>query len=279
MWMILKDAAGGWSRHKSARLGAALAYYAVFSIGPLLLIVTAVAGFFFSAEAARGSIVRQFRGMLGDTGSQAIEAMLAGASSSTAAGWSAAVGVGLLVAAAVGVVVQFRDALNTIFETTDPQDVGLAWYVRVYGLSLAGIVALGFLLAVSLVLSAGLTAVLAWFASSTQEVLLANGLNFALSLAVLTLLFAGVFKWLPDRQLSWKHALTGGVVTAILFNIGKSVIAWYIATQGTESTYGAAASIVILLLWVYYSSQIVLFGAEITRACAERGVGRAGRTA
>ena len=279
LWTVLKDAAGGWSRHKSARLGAALAYYAVFSIGPLLLIVTAVAGFFFSAEAARRSIVGQFRGMLGDTGSQAIEAMLAGASSSTAAGWSAATGLGLLVVAAVGVVVQFRDALNTIFEAAEPKDASLAWYVRVYGVSLAGIVALGFLLAVSLVLSAALSALLTWFASSTAEALLVSGLNFALSLAVLTVLFAGVFKWLPDRELSWRNALVGGVATATLFNIGKSLIAWYIASQGTESTYGAAASIVVLLIWVYYSSQIVLFGAEVTRAWAARGVGRAGRAA
>jgi membrane protein len=164
------------------------------------------------------------------------------------------------------VQVQLRDALNTIFETKEPDDAGLAWYAKVYALSFAGILALGFLLAVALVVSAGLAAFSAWLSGSALQGVLLAAINFAISLAVLTLLFSMLFKWLPDRRLSWREVAVGGFATALLFNIGKTAIAWYIGTQGLESTYGAAASIVVLLIWVYYSAQIVLFGAELTSA-------------
>ena len=278
MWALLTKAVNDWFRHKSARLGAALAYYSVFSLGPLLLIVTAIAGLFFGADAARRSITSQFRSMLGETGSQAVEVMLKGAESSTAGGWAAAFGIGLLVVAALGVVVQLRDALNTIFEAKEPEDAGIAWYVKIYAMSFAGILALGFLLAVSLIVSAALAAFSDWLRGSAAESALLALLNFAVSLAVLTLLFSILFKWLPDRQLAWRDVWLGGFVTALLFNVGKSAIAWYIGTQAFESTYGAAASIVVLLIWVYYSAQIVLFGAELTQAHAAgagRGDGRA----
>jgi membrane protein len=269
LWSLLKTAASGWLRHRSARMGAALAYYSVFSLGPLLLIVTAVAGLIWGGEAARGSIVTQFRGMLGDSGSQAVEAMLQGASSSVAGGWSAVVGIVLLLIAAVGVVVQLKDALNTIFEVTEPKNPGAAWYVKVYGGAFAGILALGFLLAVSLVLSAALAGFSDWISGSTSEGLLLSLLNFVVSLALLSLLFSMLFKWLPDKHLEWRDVWLGGLITALMFNIGKSAIAWYIGTQGLESTYGAAASVVVLLIWVYYSAQIVLFGAEITHVTSQ----------
>lgn len=264
LWPLLKTAASDWLRHRSARLGAALAYYSVFSLGPLLLIVTAVAGLIWGGDAARGSIVTQFRGMLGESGSQAVEAMLQGASSSVAGGWSAVVGVVLLLVAAVGVVVQLKDALNTIFEVTEPKNPGTTWYVKVYGGAFAGILALGFLLAVSLVLSAGLAGLSDWISGSAGEGLLLSILDLVVSLGLLTLLFSMLFKWLPDKHLEWRDVWLGGLITALMFNIGKSAIAWYIGTQGLESTYGAAASVVVLLIWVYYSAQIVLFGAEIT---------------
>ncbi len=268
MWSLLNKAVDGFFRHKSARLGAALAYYSVFSLGPLLLIVTSVAGLFFGANSVRASLTSQFRGMLGETGSQAVEAMLKGAESATGGGIAAVFGIGLLIVAALGVVVQLRDALNTIFETKEPDNAGIAWYARIYALSFAGILALGFLLATSLVVSAGLAAFAAWFSGSNAQSVLLTGVNFIISLAVLTLLFSMLFKWLPDRQLSWREVAVGGFATALLFNIGKTAIAWYIGTQGLESTYGAAASVVVLLIWVYYSSQIVLFGAELTQANA-----------
>lgn len=268
LWSVLKTAASDWMRHRSPRLGAALAYYSVFSLGPLLLIVTAVAGLIWGGDAARSSIVGQFRALLGDSGGQAIEAMLQGASSSVAAGWSAVFGVGLLLVAAVGVVVQLKDALNTIFEVSEPKNPGAAWYAKVYGGAFAGILALGFLLAVSLVFSALLTAFSDRLTGSATASLFLTLLNFAVSLALLTVLFSMLFKWLTDKSLEWRDVWLGGFITALMFNVGKSAIAWYIGSQGLESTYGAAASVVVLLIWVYYSSQILLFGAEITQAYA-----------
>jgi membrane protein len=194
--------------------------------------------------------------------------MLKGAESATGGGIAAIFGIGLLIVAALGVVVQLRDALNTIFETKEPDDAGIAWYAKVYALSFAGILALGFLLAVALVVSAGLAAFSTWLSGSALQGVMLSAINFVVSLAVLTLLFSMLFKWLPDRQLSWREVIIGGFATALLFDIGKTAIAWYIGSQGLESTYGAAASIVVLLIWVYYSAQIVLFGAELTQANA-----------
>jgi membrane protein len=268
MWTLLTTAATNWSRHRSARLGAALAYYSVFSFGPLLLIVTSIAGFFFGADAARGSLTVQLRELLGQTGAMAVEAMLKGAASSTSGQWSAAVGIVLLLAAALGVVVQLRDALNTIFEVKEPENAGVTWYIWVYGTSFAGILALGFFLAVSLVLSTALAAFSTRISGSAGEGIFFEIINFAVSFGVLILLFAMLFKWFPDTQMEWRDVWPGALATALLFNFGKSAISWYIGTQGLESTYGVAASVVVLLIWVYYSAQIVLFGAELTYAHA-----------
>ena len=267
-WKILKTAIDQWFVHRSARLGAALAYYSVFSMGPLLLIVISVAGLFFGADAVRGSLTAQFRSLLGDTGSKAVEAMLAGASSDNPAASPPSPAL-LLLVAALGVVVQLKDAMNTIWNVEEPKETGVWWYLRTYLISFAGILGLGFLLAVSLVVSTGLAALSSWSGSAAA---IGETINLFASIAILTALFAMLFKWFPDTEIAWSDVLPGAVATAVLFNIGKFAIGWYIGTQGLESTYGAAASIVILLIWVYYSAQIVLFGAELTHAYAsERG--------
>jgi membrane protein len=263
------DAGRGWVRHHDARLGAALAYYSVFSLGPLLLIVVSVAGLLFGDEAVRTSLTGEFRTLLGPVGSQAVEAMLKGAGSPSGGRLAAITGVVLLLAAALAVVVQLKDALNTIWDTKEPESAGLWWYVRTYLVSFAGILALGFLLAVSLVASTTLTALSSWLGGGATT-LLWEMVNFALSMAALTVLFALLFKWFPDAEVAWQDAWRGGAVTALLFNIGKLAIAWYIGTQALESTYGAAASVVVLLVWVYYSAQIVLYGAEFTHALSAR---------
>jgi len=265
-WTVLKTAVDQWFRHRSARLGAALAYYSVFSMGPLLLIVTSIAGLFFGADAVRGSLTTQFKSLLGETGSKAVEAMLVGASSELSGIIAGLTGAVLLLVAALGVVVQLKDAMNTIWNVEEPRDAGVWWYLRTYLISFAGILGLGFLLAISLVISAGLAAFSSW--SGTGTALIGEAVNFLVSLAILTALFAMLFKWFPDTEIAWRDVLPGAVATALLFNLGKFAIGWYIGTQGLESTYGAAASIVILLIWVYYSAQIVLFGAELTHAYA-----------
>ncbi len=269
MWSIVRAAFDDWLRHRDARLGAALAYYSVFSLGPLLLIVVSTAGLIFGEDAVRNSLTTQFRSLLGPLGSQAIEAMLKGASEPAAGKLAAAIGVLLLLVAALGVVVQLKDALNTIWETQQPQGAGFWWYVRTYLISFAGILTVGFLLAVSLVISTSLTAFSAWIGSGTETAFW-EIMNFTISLAALTVLFALLFIWFPDAEVAWRDAWPGGLAAAVLFNIGKLAIAWYIGTQGLESTYGAAASVVVLLVWVYYSAQIVLFGAELTHVLSTR---------
>jgi membrane protein len=259
---ILSEAAADWLKHKDARLGAALAYYSVFSLGPLLLIVVSIAGLFFGTERVTTAITGQFREMLGPVGSQAVEAMLKGAGSTTGGTITAIVGVALLLVAAIGVVVQLKDAINTIWETKEPERAEVWWYIRTYLVSLAGIMGLGFLLTVSLVVSTVLAGFSGWLGGG--ESFFWQAVNFVVSLGVLTFLFAIMFKWFPDADVAWRDALAGGLVTALLFNIGKLAISWYIGTQGLESTYGAAASVVALLIWVYYSAQIILFGAEVT---------------
>jgi membrane protein len=235
-------------------------------MGPLLLIVTSIAGLLFGADAVRGSLSAEFRSMLGESGSKAIEAMLAGASSERSGLQAGIAGLILLLVAALGVVVQLKDAMNTIWNVEDPKEADLGWYWRTYLISFAGILALGFLLATSLVVSTALAALSTWVGSAS--VLLGEVINFCASLAILTTLFAMLFKWFPDTEVAWRDVLPGAIATALLFNVGKSAIGWYIGTQGLESTYGAAASVVVLLIWAYYSAQIVLFGAELTHAYA-----------
>ena len=269
IWAVLTTAVAQWFHHRSPRLGAALAYYSVFSMGPLLLLVTAVAGLFFGADAVRGSLSVQFRSLLGATGSKAIEAMLAGASSKPAGHVAAVLGVLLILVSAIGVVAQLKDAMNTIWNVEDPKETSVWWYVRTYVVSLVGVLALGLLLTIALVLSAALSAISsavggeAAAASTPWHVI-----DFVVSLTVLAALFAMLFKWFPDTEVAWHDVWFGAIVTALLFNVGKLLIGWYVGSQGLESTYGAAASIIVLLIWVYYSAQIVLFGAELTHAYA-----------
>jgi membrane protein len=196
--------------------------------------------------------------------------MLVGASSEHSGIIAGLAGVLLLLVAALGVVVQLKDAMNTIWNVEEPKEAGVWWYLRTYIISFAGILGMGFLLAVSLVISASLAALSSW--SGTGMALMGEAVNFLVSLAILTALFAMLFKWFPDTEIAWRDVFPGAVATALLFNLGKFAIGWYIGTQGLESTYGAAPTIVILLVWVYYSAQIVLFGAELTHAyVAESG--------
>ena len=258
----------GWSRHRVASLGAALAYYSVFSLGPLLLIVTATAGILFGENAVRGELTNQFRGLLGPTGGQAIDAMLKGAANPQTGTLAAVTGVVLLLVTAVAVVVQLKEALNTIWEVDTAAESGWRPYLHTYLVSFAGILGLGFLLAVSLVINAMLAAGASTLRVSGTEAVLWEALNFSVSLIVLAALFGLLFKWFPDTDVSWSEVVPGAVATAILFNLGKMAIGWYIGREGLESTYGAAASIVVLLIWAYYSAQILLFGAELTHAYA-----------
>ena len=258
-----------WVSHKAATLGAAVAYYSVFSLGPLILIAIAVAGLVFGQEAVRGEVSGALKDLLGEPGAQAINGMLAAASRPREGVIASLVGIGTLLFAAIGVVVQLKDALNTVWEVKTPPSTGIWSYVRMYVLSLAGVLSLGFLLLISMLVTAALAAGGKYLDPFLPEAAL-QIVSFAVSFAVISLLFAMMFKWLPDTEIGWGDVWLGAVVTAILFEIGKFLIGVYIGRQGLESTYGAAASIVIVLIWVYYSAQIVLLGAEFTNVYAKQ---------
>ncbi len=268
LWTVAKEAAANWAGHKDSRQGAALAYYSVFSLGPIIVIAIAVAGFFFGQEAVSGQVASSIKVMLGDTGAQAIQAMLADAGRPRQGLVATLLGLGALLFAAIGVVVQLKDALNTVWEVDEPPGHGVWHFLRSYVVSLAAVLALGFLLMVSLIVTAGLAAFGKYAAPHVQEWLL-HIVTILASVAVISLLFAMMFKWLPYAAVDWYDVWLGAVVTALLFELGKSAIGFYIGKQGLESTYGAAASIIVVLIWVYYSSQIILMGAEITHAFAK----------
>jgi len=268
-WSLIKDTARRWLAHKDARLGAALAYYSVFSLGPLIVIAIAVAGLAFGQEAARGEVGRAISELLGESGALAVNALLVGASKPHEGIMATVVGIGALVFAAVGVVVQLKDALNTVWEVEDAPKLGVWNFIRTYALSLAGVLAVGFLLLVSMLMTAALAAVGKLFAPYLPEASL-QLLGSILSLGIISLLFAMMFRWLPDTPVAWNDVWLGAIITGALFELGKLAIGLYIGKQGLESTYGAAASIVVVLIWVYYSSQIVLLGAEFTNVYARR---------
>jgi membrane protein len=267
-WAPFQDAALQWVEHKDARQGAALAYYSVFSLGPLFVIAIGTAALFFGQEAVRGEVSGALNSLLGSTGALAVEGMLAAASRPREGAIATTVAVGILFVAATGVVVQLKDALNVVWDVETLPGKGLWRYVRTYVLSLAGVLAVGFLLLMSMLLTAALAASGKYLAPYLPEASL-HLIGFAASFAVISFLFAMMFKWLPDTPVAWGDVWLGAVLTAALFEIGKFTIGFYIGKQGLESTYGAAASIVTVLIWVYYSAQIVLLGAEFTNAYAK----------
>jgi membrane protein len=267
-WGLVKNAAIQWVDHNDSRSGAALAYYSVFSLGPLIVIAIAIAGLLFNQDTVRGEVTGTLKGLLGDTGAQAIDAMLASASKPNEGLLATIIGLGTLLFAAIGVVVQLKDALNTVWEVKAPPGDGILAFVRSYILSLAGVLSLGFLLLISMLVTTALSVAGKYFALFLPEAAL-QLVGFAVSFGVITLLFAMMFKWLPDAKIGWRDVWIGAIATAALFEIGKFLIGLYIGKLGLESTYGAAASIVIVLIWVYYSAQIVLLGAEFTNVYAK----------
>jgi membrane protein len=268
LWTVVKEAAQNWSDHKDSRQGAALAYYSVFSLGPIIVIAIAVAGLFFGRGAVSGQVASSIKDLLGETGAQAVQAMLADAGRPRQGFIATLLGPAALLFAAIGVVVQLKDALNTVWEVGETPGHGIWHFVRSYVVSLAAVLALGFLLMVSLIVTAALAALEKYANPHVQEWIL-HLVTVLASVGIISLLFALMFKWLPDAAVDWRDVWFGAAVTAALFELGKFAIGFYIGKQGLESTYGAAASIIVVLIWVYYSSQIILMGAEVTHAFAK----------
>jgi membrane protein len=267
LWNAVKAAGSDWLAHKSPKAGASLAYYSVFSMGPLIVVMIAIVSLVLEREGVQRGVVETLTGLLGNKGGEAINTMLKGAGKPSEGIFATVIGTATLIFAALGVVVQLKEALNTVWEVKPKAHAGIWGFVREYVLSLAGVAALGFLLLVSLLLTAGLAAVGKAMGGVLPEAIM-QMLNFVVSFVVIAAMFALLFKWMPDADVAWRDVALGAVATAALFEIGRFAIGFYIGKQGLESTYGASASIVVVLIWVYYSAQIVLFGAEFTHVRA-----------
>jgi membrane protein len=268
---IVKHTFADWSDDRAPRLGAALAYYTIFSIAPLLLIVVAVAGLAFGREAAQNQIMEQLSGLIGQNGAEMLQTMLKAADKPHAGAMATVIGVVTLLFGATGVFIQLQDALNTIWEVKPKPGQGIMGFIRHRILSLAMVFGIGFLLLVSLVVSAGLAAAGKWLGGTLpggEE--LWQVLNFLISFAVIALMFTLMFKYLPDVKVSWKDVWLGGAVTALLFTLGKYALGMYLGRSSVSSAYGAAGSLIVVLLWVYYSAQILFLGAEFTQVYANR---------
>jgi membrane protein len=268
---VVVRALKNWFAHDSTSESAALAFYTVSSLAPLLLIVVTVAGAIFGADAVRGRLVRQFEGLMGRDQAGLVQTVLQKAERDPAGGPAAIGGAVLLIVGATAVFAQLQSSLNRIWEVEPKPGHFLKDFLRKRLLSFAIVVAIGFLLLVSLVLSAGLEAVqsrvVGYFA--TQAAWL-GWVGALVSLLLITFLFALIFRVLPDRHIPWRDVWLGAAVTALLFVVGKWAIGLYLGQAAITSTYGAAGSVIVLLLWVYYASFIVLLGAEFTRAYSQR---------
>lgn len=270
IWGLLRKTASAWMADRAMSMSAALAYYAVFSLAPLLIVAISIAGAIFGGEAARGAIKEQLEGSIGPEAARAVQEMIEGASQSGDSKMMALLGCGLLLVTASGVFKELKSALNIIWETEAPKGNGILYFLKDRGLSLAMVLVIGFLLLVSLLLSAALAASTTWL----ERVLVVPPviwllLNFFVSLGVITVLFAMIFKILPDTHVRWRDVWTGALLTSALFSIGKVALALYLGQSGAATTYGAAGALVLILSWVYYSANILLFGAEFTKVFAK----------
>jgi membrane protein len=272
-WRLLKETFTEWNEDKASQMAAALAYYTVFSLAPLLIIVIAVAGFFFGEEAARGEIVGQMRGLVGTDGAAVIQTALENAHrpGSDSGLIASLISIAVLIFGASGVFVQLQESLNEIWDVDPEVQQGIGNMVRKRALSFAVVLSIGFLLLVSLVISAALSAVNN-FATGLLPGLDAvwGVVNILLAFVVTAVLFALIYKYLPDVDVTWHDVWIGAIITSILFAIGRHFIGLYLGNSSFGSTYGAAGSLVVLLAWIYYSIQILFFGAEFTQVYAHR---------
>jgi membrane protein len=269
-WALVKDAASQWMEDKAPRLGAALAYYTVISLAPLLVIVIAIAGFFFGHEAAAGQLSNQIQHLVGPEGGKAVEAMVTSAAERPSSGTFASIaGVFVLLFGAAGLFGQLQDSLNTVWEVKPKPGRGIMGFIRDRFLSFTMVLGTAFLLLVSLAVSAALSA-LGGMLGDWGTSIIGQIVNLAIDVVVITVLFAMIYKFLPDAIIAWRDVWFGAGVTAVLFIVGKYLIGLYLGHASAGSAYGAAGSLVVLLIWLYYSSQIFLFGAELTKAYADR---------
>lgn len=271
MLTILKTAVVQWDRDNVPRHGAALAYYTLFALAPLLVVVIGIGGMVFGQEAARGEVFRQIDGLVGTEGAKAIQALLIEADRPERSIPATILGVVTFFLGATGAFGALQGALNSIWEVkAKPRGAIWSW-LRQRLLSFGMVLAIGFLLVVSLTISAAIGALGQFLQNRmTGGEELWQVLNFLASLGFITVLFALIYKVLPDVRLGWRDVWVGALITSLLFGLGKFLIGLYLGHATIGSTFGAAGSVVVILIWVYYSAQVVLFGAELTQAWVKR---------
>jgi len=271
-WAIGQKVVTAWIAHDASSTGAALAFYTLFAIAPIVVIAVSLASAFLGSAVANTHILDQIRGLIGDTGASAVQALLAGIDQRRKSGGMAAISIVILAVGATSVFGELQNALNVIWATPAARtEVGIWQFLRQRFLSLGMILVVGFLALVSLLASAALTILGNWIGSFTTEwhsVL--SVLNLIIGFLLITLLFALIYKYVPRETIAWGDVWIGSLVTAGLFEVGKALIGIYLGRNSLTSAYGAAGSFVVLLLWVYYSAQIFLLGAEFTCVFAYR---------
>ncbi len=273
IWSLLKETVDEWQRDKVSQMAAALAYYTLFSIAPLLVIAVAVAGAVFGQEAARGEVVAQIQGLLGKAGAEVVQTALANTQNPQSGNGIVPfiISTLALIFGASGVFIQLQESLNAVWNVEPSPQAGVKAVVRKRIFSFAMVVTIGFILMVSLIVSTTLAA-LSTFTNQLFPALesLWRLVNIGISLGVFTLLFALIYKYLPDIYIAWKDVLVGAFFTSILFSIGKELLGFYLGNGSFGSAYGAAGSVVTILAWIYYAVQIMLFGAEFTQVYTRR---------
>lgn len=269
VWTLARETLSSWNEDNAFRLSAALAYYAVFSLAPLLILAIAIAGIAFGDKVAQGEVIDQIAGLIGESGAKAVATLVENAHDH---GTSVASVLGLLslVFGATGVFVSLQDGLNTVWQVKAKPRNLVVGFVRQRLHTFTMVLGIGFLLLVSLVVSAAISAAGKYFGPAIASIDVWNIGNFLVSLAIVTLLFGMIFKLLPDVNMQWSDVWVGAFATSVLFSLGKLGIGVYLGRSSMTSVYGAAGSLVLILAWVYYSSLILFLGAEFTRAYANR---------
>lgn len=267
-WKMLKDTVLSFIDDGALSRGAAIAFYTVTSIAPILLIVIAIAGLALGRDAAQNALTGQLTSLMGQQTAEVLQSAIASASGTSSGIIATIIGIVTLIVTASGVFGEMQTSLNVIWKA-EPKGTTVSRLIRARAASLGLVAALGFLLLVSLVVSTVLTA----FGNYLDSILpfgklILTVLNVVVSIALISFLFAAIYKVLPDRTLEWGDVVVGAVVTAVLFTIGKSLISWYIGSSAVASSFGAAGGLIVLLLWIYYSAQIFLIGAEFTKVYA-----------
>ena len=268
---MFRTALKAWYADNAARLGASIAYYTLFSLGPVLLVAIGIAGTVFRPEDVQGRVAGQLTELLGAEGARAVQAMLQGAQNHEAGLLATIIGGVTFLLAATGAFMELQNAFNQIWRVKPKEGFGVGAFIKQRLVSFGLVVAIGFLLLVALVVSAGLSALADWVSARAPELpFVWAAFDLILSVGVITVLFAILYRVLPDVKLRWSDVWTGAAATALLFTVGKFLIGLYLGRSSTTSSYGAAGSVVIVLLWVYYTSQVVLLGAEFTRVYTRR---------